>query len=238
MVILGFLSLASTVSKHTFPQVAEVSRIARSDTDTDKNKTVYDTLLVEYSDFGNSCGGTDALRKFLDAVPSIRIIHIQPLRDRIGHQRCGGRLAEARKLRDFIRERKLVTYIGPPGPPPAMLAIGLTDTPCAAACRVAFMGGVQRFMAPEAKLGFHRGSFPGITDEELAQEDEELAQENEAGRRGSFGVWVRAWFANRAEPTAGDSMWWLTSEELRQTGVITGVASLNDLEVWLRQGTL
>ena len=153
-----------------------------------KNSRMHSTPAPADLIGGSNCQNTSALRKFLDAVPSIRIIHIQPLRDRIGHQPCGGRLAEARKLRDFIRERKLVTYIGPPGPPPAMLAIGVRDTPCAAACKVAFMGGAQRFMAPEAKLGFHRGSFPGITDEELAQEDEELVQENEARSRGLFGV--------------------------------------------------
>jgi hypothetical protein len=86
-------------------------------------------------------------------------------------------------------------------------------------------------MAPEAKLGFHRGSFPGITDEELAQE-------NEADRRGLIGVWVRARFADRADSTPSDSMWWPTSDELKRCGVITGVASLNDLRDWLLQGTL
>jgi Bacterial sugar transferase len=218
MVILAFLSLASTPSKHTFPQIAEVSRIARSDTDTDKHKM-------------------HGVPLYLDIVVGTRVA------------------APIRELRDIIRERKLVTYI---------------DAPCASACIVAFMGGIQRFMAPEAKLGFRRGSFPGITDEELAQEDGELAQENEAvsqglnslrkvldaeptiriihmhscesdiygcgGRFGGpLGVWVRAWLAGRAST---HSIQWPTSDELREAGVITGVASMKDLTVWLRQGTL
>jgi hypothetical protein len=243
MVILAFLIITSTPSKPGFPQMAEVSRIARSDTDADKHEMLGVPLTLGYGSSGNSCGDADHLRKVLDAHPSIRIIHIY---------RCGGPLAEARKLGDLIRERKLVTYIGLPGTPPALLATSLGGTPCAAACRVVFMGGVQRFMAPEAKLGFHRGSFPLITDEKLAQADEELAQadeelaqadeelahENEVARVGLIAVWVRAWFANHADSTPSDSMVWATSDELKRAGIITGVASPNDLEVWLRQGTL
>jgi hypothetical protein len=173
-------------------------------------------------------------------------------------------------VRDVFRERKLVTYI---------------DTACGGECSVLFMAGVQRLMAPEAKLDFHRGTFPGVTDALLAQEGEELDQEYEAwvrramnglrealanipiirirncdddhriqGCPGLIGLVGRppgplpkgfanetevwAWFADRASAL---SIQWPTSE-LREAGVITGVASPNDLQVWLglgwlRQGT-
>jgi hypothetical protein len=234
MISLGFFGLTSR-------QIAEVSRVARSDIDTDKRKMLGGVpLVLQYYCGRNSSGGADHLRKLLNATPSIRIIQIHSVArkdERHESGGCGGRLAEARKLSDLIRERNLVTYIGPP---PVMLAFGSvmppfgnTETPCAAACRVVFMGGFQRFMAPEAELGFRRGIFPGITDEEIAREDDEIAREDEAGRGGLLGAWVRSWFGNYP----GDSMWWPTTDELRQAGVITGVASLNDLEVWsLRRG--
>ena len=69
------------------------------------------------------------------------------------------------------------------------------------------MGGIQRFIAPEAKLGFHRGSFPGVADSELAEE-------NDADRQWLISIGVPAWFADRAYSTPSGSMWWPTSEEL------------------------
>jgi hypothetical protein len=229
MVILGFLSLASTLSKHTFPQIAEASRIARSDTDTDKLDETFPEI-AEVSGIARSDTDTDKRERLVplkleyygagnDSTDILKVLDARPPRIRIDSYE--ERLAEARKLRDIIRERKLVIFVElhhPLGLPGRLQAIGpLTDTPCAAASRVVFTGGVQRFMAPE-----------------------ELAQENEAGRRGwfAFGVWVRAGCADHADSTPSDSIQWPTSEELREAGVITGLASPDDLEVWLRQGWL
>jgi hypothetical protein len=198
MVILGFLGLPSTLSKVTFPQIAEFWRIAAGDPDTGKHELhiLRGGTELEYAG-GITFGATDDVRKLLDADPAIRVVHINS---------AGGRVAEARKLRDLIRERKLVTY---------------TASACASACTIAFMGGVQRFGAPTAKLGFHRGSFPGVTDEELAQE-------NDADRRWLIGIGVPAWFADRAYSTPSDSMWWPTSDELKRAGIITGIARPDD----------
>jgi hypothetical protein len=237
MVILGVLSLASMLSKHTFTsrqiaevrQVAEVSRIARSDTDTDKLDETF-PQMAELSGIARSDSDTDKRERLVplkleyygfagnDSTDLGKVLDARPPRRRLGSYE--ERLAEARRLRDIIRERKLVIFVElhSPGLPGLLQAIGpLTDTPCAAARRVVFTGGVRRFMAPE-----------------------ELAQENEAGRRGwfAFGVWVRAGCADHADSTPSDSIQWPTSEELREAGVITGVASLDDLEVWLRQGSL
>lgn len=86
---------------------------------------------------------------------------------------------------------------------------------------IAFMGGIQRFVSPEAKLGFHRGSFPGVTDEETTAE-------NDADRRWLMSVGVPAWFADHAYSTPSNSMWWPTSDELSPAGVITGIARPGD----------
>jgi hypothetical protein len=198
MVILGFLSSASTLSTQTFPQVAEFWRIAAGDADIGKHELhiLRGGTELEYAG-GITFGATDDVRKLLDADPAIHVIHINSL---------GGRVSEARMLRDLIRQRGLVTY---------------TASTCASACTIAFMGGVQRFVAPEAKLGFHRGGFPGVTDEELTAEID-------ADRRWLMSVGVPAWFVDHAYSTPNDSMWWPTSDELRRAGVITGIARPDD----------
>jgi len=198
MVILGFLGLASSLSEQTLPQLEEYWNIAFGDPEMGKHELhiLRGGTELEYLG-GITFGATEEVRKLLDADPAVRIIHLNS---------PGGRVAEARELRDLIRQRGLTTY---------------TATNCASACTIAFMGGAQRFIAPEAKLGFHRGSFQGATNEELAQE-------NDADRGALVEVGVSAWFADRAYSTPSDSMWWPTSGELTQAGVVTGIASPDD----------
>src|SRR6185503_17987029 len=83
-------------------------------------------------------GLTDQVRAALDASPSIRLVHLNS---------NGGRLSEARKLRDLIAERGLTTF---------------TATGCLSACTIAYAAGKTRLIGREAALGFHRYAFPGI----------------------------------------------------------------------------
>jgi hypothetical protein len=194
MVILGFLGFAATTAK-TIPQIVEYWLIACGDPSVGKHQLHIHRGGTELEYVGGiTFGATDEVRKLLDVDPAIRVIHLTS---------PGGRIGEARKLRDFIRERRLVTYAA---------------SECASACTLAFMGGVQRFIAPEAKLGFHRGRFPGLTEEELADV-------NKAERRWLIDAGVSSWFANRAYSTPSDSVWWPTLEELKRAGVITGIAN-------------
>jgi hypothetical protein len=198
MVILGFLGLAGSLAKQTLPQLEEYWKIAFGDPEMGKHELhiLRGGTELEYVG-GITFGATEEVRKLLDADPAIRVVHLNS---------PGGRVGEARELRDLIRQRGLSTY---------------TATICASACTVAFMGGAQRFIAPEAKLGFHRGSFPGVTDEQLAQEDD-------AGRGELVAMGVAPWFADRAYSTPSDSMWWPTLGELAQAGVVTAIASPDD----------
>jgi hypothetical protein len=115
-------------------------------------------------------------------------------------------VAEARKLRDLISERRLITY---------------TSTTCASACIIAFLGGRQRYMAADARIGFHQVDFPGLSHEELIAENE-----NERRRLIEHGV--PAWFADRAYSTPNNSMWWPSSDILKQANVVTEVARSSD----------
>ena len=51
-------------------------------------------------------------------------------------------------------------------------------------------------------------------------------------------VGVPAWFADRAYSTPSNSMWWPTSSELTQAGVVTGVASPDDFALSGVSGTV
>jgi hypothetical protein len=198
MVVLGFFSLASSAAQQTVPQLQEVWSIAAGDPEMGKHELhiLRDGTELEYAG-GITFGATEEVRKLLDADPAIRVIHLNS---------PGGRVAEAREFRDLIHQRGLTTYAA---------------TICASACTIVFMGGNQRFIAPGAKLGFHRGSFPGATDEEIAQE-------NDADRRELVALGVAPWFADRAYATPNNSMWWPTSGELTRAGVVTGIAGPSD----------
>lgn len=198
VVVFGFLGLLGSLFRQTIPQVAEYWRIAAGDAETGGHELhiLRAGRELEYSG-GITFGATDEVQRLLDADPAIRVIHLNS---------PGGRMAEARKLRSLIRERELTTY---------------TSARCASACTIAFLGGVKRFIAPDAKLGFHRGSFPGLTGEELNQE-------NEVERRFLIDAGVASWFADRVYSTPSSSMWWPTTIELYQGHVITGISGPDD----------
>jgi len=198
IVIFGVLALVREVTSEAGPQLLEVWRIATGDASMGKHelRILRNGSELEYEG-GITFGATDEVRKMLDADLAIRAIHLNSQ---------GGRIEEARKMRELIRERSLVTY---------------TASYCASACTIAFMGGVRRYIAPDAKLGFHRSTLSGLSEEDLARE-------NEADRQALIAAGVPAWFANRAYSTPSDSMWWPTIDELRRANVVTDVATPDD----------
>jgi hypothetical protein len=135
------------------PRLVEYWRIAAGDPEVGRHelRILRGGRELEYAG-GITFGVTDEVRRLLDADPEIRVIHLDSL---------GGRVGEARKLRDLIRQQQLVTY---------------TASEYVSVCTIAFMGGVQRFAAVDAALGFHRGGFPGFTEGELADVNDEHRQ--------------------------------------------------------------
>ena len=143
MVAITVVNSAAAIINKGVPQVSEYWRIALGDPGIGAHELHVLRGGTELAfEGGLTFGVTDEIKTALDANPAIRAIHLNS---------GGGRVAEARKLRDLIRQRGLVTYA----------------TRCASACTIAYMGGVQRFISQDGKLGFHRGRFPGITDSEL-----------------------------------------------------------------------
>jgi hypothetical protein len=193
-VITGFLGCGGTLTREAVPQLtllAEDWSIVFGDPGVGEHAVhiLANGTEIEFVG-GITFGVTDEVKKLLDAAPNVRAIHLNS---------PGGRIGEAHKLRRLIAERGLATYVG---------------STCASACTIAFLGGLQRYLPPGAKLGFHRGSIAGATAEELNQE-------NDAARRWMIAIGVPTWFADRAYSSS--SIWWPTPDELWQAGFITRV---------------
>jgi hypothetical protein len=203
-VVVGSICLGGRFFQHAAPRLMDMWSIALGDPSVGEHRL---NILVSGTELqfagGITVGVTDEARKLLDADRFIRVIRLKS---------DGGRVGEAIKLSDLIHERELVTYV--------------TST-CASACTEAFMGGVQRYIAPDAKLGFHQVKIEGATDSELAQA-------NAIGRQLLIAHGVAEWFADRAFSTLSSSMWWPTIDDLTRAGVITGVVRPDDFALSAR----
>lgn len=152
-------------------------------------------------------GISDALRAQLRANPNARVVHLNS---------PGGMVFEAKKLRDLIRERHLVTD---------------TSTGCASACTIAFLGGASRLLNAEARLGFHQPKIPVLRGSALKatlQAEEEYLV--------TCGV-TRA-FAHKVMLTPQDAQWYPTPAELLDAHVITGTKRGDDLRLAEINGSL
>lgn len=85
-------------------------------------------------------GAAGALRRQLLATPQARLVRLHS---------PGGRIGEARRLQQTIRQAGLDTYA------PVL---------CASACTIAFLGGRNRYVGATARIGFHASRVPGLSD--------------------------------------------------------------------------
>jgi len=148
------------------------------------------TLYVEGS-YG--LGGEDLVFRALEANPGIRTVVLAG---------PGGRLSVGFDLYEMFHERKLATRV---------------DDECASACTIAFLGGVERSVSPGGRLGFHRGSFPGLSDNDLFETNRDL-------RRFLLSIAKLAPpFVDRVFATPPDEIWEPTTQELLAGRVINRV---------------
>ena len=192
LMALGVLRVGGVVANDVVPQLPIFWAIAVGDRGMTNELRVLDNgselLFAGRIGFGL----TGEIRALLDEHPEIRRLQLSSV---------GGRVLEARRLHDFIRSRGLDTY-----------AAGL----CASACTIAFMGGTQRLVAPEARLGFHQGNIPGGTAADLARQnrrDKSLLIEDGVDRD----------FVERAYATPNAEVWYPTREELLRARIVTGI---------------
>ena len=142
---------------------------------------------------GIRIGATDALRAVLDRNPGIQVLHINS---------GGGRFIEAERMAAVVRARGLATYV---------------SGNCESACTLVFPAGRNRWLAPEAKLGFHTPDF-GLFDGRAQTRG--LNQWRDA----LIAAGYRPDFVDRGLAVPFNEMWYPTHEELAQSGLSFQVA--------------
>ena len=197
VIVLGVLGALGNVVRYAIPSILEHIDIAIGDPRIGRGslRLLRDNTEIELAG-GITFGEVDALEKMLATAPKVRVIHLNSQ---------GGRILEARRLRDIIRSHGLITY---------------TATECNSACTIAFLGGRERFVDRNARLGFHAPSYRGaprsLADMASIEDREFLAQ---------MGV-PRA-FVDRIYATPPSDLWYPSIAELRQAHIITGIADKN-----------
>ncbi len=196
MVVIAILQTFVIYKNNAIPQINEAMKIALGDKEIGQASFRILNKGTELELIGGIAFGTsERLREFLDAAPEVKAIHLN------SH---GGRIAEAKRLRDLIRERNLST---------------VTTSKCLSACTIAFMGGYRRYLHPRSgKLGFHAGDSPGVDSREMHATNSELAAE-------FVSLGVDKAFARKAFNIDHSKMWYPTHEELQKANVVTSLSS-------------
>ena len=136
-------------------------------------------------------GSAEAVRHALDTHPGIRTVVLSG---------PGGRASVGFELFRLFQEHRLATRV---------------DGVCASACTIAFLGGVDRSVSPGGRLGFHRASFPGMSDDDMHESNRDLR------RFMIYGAKVTPEFVDRVFDTPPDSIWVPTPQELVAGRVVT-----------------
>ena len=111
-------------------------------------------------------------------------------------QSNGGRMLEARAMASAIRRRGLNTYV---------------EHQCLSACTLLLIAGRDRAMEPNAQIGFHAFSFPGV----------DFDSENNPARAVYAAAGISEDFIRHAMTIPAAQMWYPTLHELVSAGVIT-----------------
>jgi GYF domain 2 len=198
MTVIAILQLAAAIVTSAIPQVTEASRMAFLD---DPDIPDYSIRVMRNGTEAELTGGikyglTDDLKKIFQASRQIRVVHLNSV---------GGRIGEGEKLYNFIRDRRLTTYV---------------SANCMSACTLAFSGGAERVLLHGAVLGFHRGSFAG--------EDQKDSPELEGQRKIFTEAGYDAPFIARALATPSSNIWKPSEAELLKSGVVTKVSDGTD----------
>ncbi len=197
-VVLGVIQLLFVFRTQALPQMAEYGRMAlgRDPINGYQVRVLRKASEIEISGY-IAFGLTDQVRTVLDGRPEISLVHLNS---------DGGRVAEARKLRDLIASRRLSTY---------------TSTRCLSACVIPFLAGERRLIAANAKVGFHQYSVAGTTGAGVLEE-------METDKRYFVSRGVSAAFVEQAFRRS-DMLWYPTPDQMRSAGYITGYADSDEV---------
>ncbi|WP_421699259.1 hypothetical protein [Ancylobacter sp.] len=194
LVLSTFLSVVG-LGDTVFPQLKETYQMAFAGDPRIPDyglRIMRDGTEIEITG-GIKYGLTDDLLTLMKASPRVATLHVNSV---------GGRVGEALRLNKVVRDAGLTTYVS-----------GM----CASACTLAFAGGVERWIAPNAKLGFHAAAVPGFS-----------SVESGAANGIQSAVLVRSGFdkafVDKAVATPNSDLWTPSLKELQDANVVTDVA--------------
>ncbi len=190
-VIVAAGAIAFALESKALPQLAELWTIYSGDAEmNDFTLTASADGRTLTLDGTIGAGTAVALRRALDEHPTVREIVLSG---------PGGRIGAASEIEGLIRKRRLDT---------------LVEGDCASACALAFLGGVERRLSPQARLAFHQAGFPGVNQAEMLESNRAMVRflVVQAGLTPAF--------ANRVVETPVSELWVPTREELMAGRVI------------------
>ncbi len=200
MLFVSVLTTLAQIRTSAIPQIVEMTQVAFGNDPYGKYEARLLQGATELEVSGAiTFGLTEEVRKILAANPQVLAIRLNSI---------GGRLAEARRLGDLIRQRSLATYV---------------DAGCQSACTIAFLGGKERLLATEGRLGFHQYAFPGV-------DQADMKSQYAIDRARMLAAGVRPEFVEQAFATPSSDMWFPNREQLLEAGVITGFGPKADIE--------
>ncbi|HEY9102836.1 hypothetical protein, partial [Chitinimonas sp.] len=195
LVVLGVLSRAGLSVQSELPELREAADWVRG---IEQIPQPVFNLLRDGTELelagGIAFGTARQFRTYLDEHPQIALIHLNS---------SGGRISEAIRIGDVIRERHINTY---------------TSNTCVSACALAFLGGTYRYVGAKGRLGFHSAyvnlSNPVATFAGNQQQAEQLRR-----------VGAPEEFIRHATSVAPTDMWFPTRDELLSSGVVSEIVS-------------
>jgi hypothetical protein len=137
-----------------------------------------------------AAGASERFRALVDANPGVR---------RVVLSSPGGRMFEAERMADLIRERRLDTRV---------------EQICESACTHLLIAGRERTAPEQARIGFNQPSFRG--DDAWEREGVERARAN------FLAAGVKREFVDRALATPPESLWVPDPVQLVEANVLTG----------------
>jgi hypothetical protein len=191
--IVAVVAIATLLEERAVPSIAELWNIYAGDEELGG-------LAVSVSPDGTTLwiggpygsGSADVVRRALEQHASIR---------RVVLAGPGGRIGPAFEINRMIRNRRLGTRV---------------EGACASACTIAFLGGIDRSVSPSARLGFHQGSFPGMSSNDMFESNRDM-------KRFLVASGVTPDFAQRVIDTPPDEIWVPTPQELLAGRVVNRV---------------
>lgn len=191
MVVLGLLKCVVLVYRTYIPQSVEMASILTGDAQTPsyKIRVLPGGTEVVFSG-GVRAGCAKELERVLSTATQAKVLHIES---------PGGRINEARRMVQLVRQHGLITY---------------TSKYCFSAATLVLMSGKERVMAPGAEIGFHRGTLPGATAGQRFVMDSLL-------RETMRSEGVSDEFTERVLATPSTDVWYPTFEEMREAGVLS-----------------